>query len=533
MKVRLHVQDGPQSFEFEHGGPAVAVGRNPEGDLVLEQDAPSSVVSWDHARIDLSPREATLTDLRSTNGTFRNEQPVLGTVTLWPGDAIRLGASGPVLKVLELDLSPEALPTPKAAPQAAAAAPPAAAPVAVAKAARPKKAAPVPAISETRGILLEAIRVQQTAHSRQKRGLATVAGACLLLLLLLGGGLWSLRGRLGELFGRTEKLQDDVADTQKSVEQFGREMRAKAQETAEHFTKVEQTLEDQRKAQDEQFARINEVAQQQLRQEAALKGGLDKLKRDLGATLDQINDRLAKPGAGGGAVRPQAAAVARDGPSPRIEPGMKMDVIVKNKGYYTGVLLGISGEKVRLQTVPDPKAQPHEWDLREVQAFQTRDGLFAYNESTGAFEPALTFYRFDKSAGQFARADTGAGSASLAQDAQVLGPTRAVKALLSVGRAGEWCVGLPVPASQSPESIPAYHFKEIVTAKGVYTYDDQQKDYVFKAHSELAAEAKAKRDEFWKQREQQQYDRRVKAYELGTERLKALAPYFWGRWWWW
>src|SRR5687768_15300213 len=106
MKVRLHVQDGPRSFPFEHAGPSLTIGRNPDGDLVLEQDSPSSIVSWDHARIELSPREATLTDLRSKNLTYCNGQPVVGTVPLWPGDVISLGASGPALKVLELDLSP-------------------------------------------------------------------------------------------------------------------------------------------------------------------------------------------------------------------------------------------------------------------------------------------------------------------------------------------------------------------------------------------------------------------------------------------
>src|SRR5262249_61841523 len=93
MKVRLHVQDGPQSFNFEHAGPSVTVGRNPAGTLVLEQDTPASVVSWEHARIDLSPREATLTDLPATNGTYRNDQPVLGTGPLWPGDTVRFAVS--------------------------------------------------------------------------------------------------------------------------------------------------------------------------------------------------------------------------------------------------------------------------------------------------------------------------------------------------------------------------------------------------------------------------------------------------------
>jgi len=110
MKIRLHVRDGARSFDVEHAGPSLAVGRNPAGDVVLEEDAAESVVSWDHARIDLSAREATLTDLRSTNGTYRNGAPVTGTVPLWPQDSIRFGQSGPVISVRMIDLTPAAEP---------------------------------------------------------------------------------------------------------------------------------------------------------------------------------------------------------------------------------------------------------------------------------------------------------------------------------------------------------------------------------------------------------------------------------------
>ena len=52
MNLRMTVQKTPKvSDEFRHGGPAVAIGRNPDADLVLDHDA----VSWDHAKIELSP----------------------------------------------------------------------------------------------------------------------------------------------------------------------------------------------------------------------------------------------------------------------------------------------------------------------------------------------------------------------------------------------------------------------------------------------------------------------------------------------
>jgi len=210
---------------------------------------------------------------------------------------------------------------------------------------------------------------------------------------------------------------------------------------------------------------------------------------------------------------------------------MKMDVLVKNKGFYSGVFLGIDGTQVRLQTNHNAGAKPIPWDIREVQAFQTRDGIFAYDEATGTFEPALTFYRFDKAADHFVRLES-ASDTYLAQDAQVLGAMKSAKAILSVGQ-GELCLGLPVPFSKSPSAIPHYLIEEVVTAQGVWSYNDGKKAYTCQLHKDLAAEAQKQRDEYWKQRDLQQWDRRVKSYELGTERLKALAPYFWRPWWWW
>jgi len=158
--------------------------------------------------------------------------------------------------------------------------------------------------------------------------------------------------------------------------------------------------------------------------------------------------------------------------------------------------------------------------------------VFALNEQSMAFEPALTYFRFNPSSKLFERTDDPA-DATLAEDAQVLGPVNAVKALLAVARDGQWTVGLPLPASKAPGAIPAYHLKEIVTAKGVYTYDDTKQEYTYKSHYRLATEAKERRDEYWRQVDEKEYQRRKEAYELGTNRLGALAAYFGGRWMWW
>src|SRR5207248_7442472 len=93
--------DQPAVRDFP--GPVVRIGRNPESDLVFP-DAVNQV-SWDHARLDLSPDGAYLQDLGSTNGTYSNEDSVRNRSTVFAGDVIRLGQTGPVLHVMALDLS--------------------------------------------------------------------------------------------------------------------------------------------------------------------------------------------------------------------------------------------------------------------------------------------------------------------------------------------------------------------------------------------------------------------------------------------
>jgi hypothetical protein len=545
MKIRIRVQDGPKAYDFEHGGPAICLGRNPAGDVVFEEEAVESVVSWEHARIDLSPREATLTDLRSTNGTYRNGTPVSGTVPLWPNDAVRLGQTGPTLTVKAIDLAPPAAVSRPTPPR------PAMIPVDVpVKAVKPRAArVAAPVMSETRGIALQAVqdlmaqqeelRAQHAAQARHRRALMSVALVALLFFLLLGGGLLWYTDRLHFLGRKTDQIATDLGKTQEDVAGLGENMRRLATDTADHFEKVEKEQEAQRAVQDKMMVKIDAAAQQVIAQEARIRGGLDQLKKDLGASLDDLNRRLTvkpnekpaaanvpPPLAGGG----QGGGVAANKAGPRIEPGMKMDVIMRHGTYYTGVLVGIEGTRVRLQTIPDPKAKPSEFDIKDVQAFQTRDGIFAYDEAAGRFETTITYYKFDKSSQVFQKS-VDAQDAYLAEDAQVLGPVNAVKALLAVGRGGEWVLGLPIPASRSPGSMAAYQIKEIVTAKGLYSYDQSKGEYTYKAHSQLAAEAKAARDEYWKQVDEKQWSRRKEAYKLGTDRLRALSAYFWRRWW--
>ena len=52
------------------------------------------------------------------------------------------------------------------------------------------------------------------------------------------------------------------------------------------------------------------------------------------------------------------------------------------------------------------------------------------------------------------------------------------------------------------------------------------------SHQQRVAENKTSTDKFWKEREEQRYKRLMEGYEAGTRRLKALAPWFWRRAWW-
>lgn len=105
MKLRLEIitQDGT-SQRFEHDGPRIRLGRDPEAELALAGNA-AHAVSWQHAEIELEALDAFIRDCKSTNGTIVNERRISERTALHVGDVIQLGAGGPVLKVVEMDRS--------------------------------------------------------------------------------------------------------------------------------------------------------------------------------------------------------------------------------------------------------------------------------------------------------------------------------------------------------------------------------------------------------------------------------------------
>ena len=112
MRLRLTITDGTASPKhFDHGGPVFIIGRDPNCGLVL--DGPTAVVaSWQHARVEMASTGAYLTDLGSSNGTFLNDRLVTDRTLLKTRDQVRLGRTGPLLKVEELVLASDKTPQP-------------------------------------------------------------------------------------------------------------------------------------------------------------------------------------------------------------------------------------------------------------------------------------------------------------------------------------------------------------------------------------------------------------------------------------
>jgi pSer/pThr/pTyr-binding forkhead associated (FHA) protein len=77
-----------ESAEFPVKGSAIRIGRDPDFDMVLVDDA----VSQAHARISIDGNTIWVEDLGSATGTFVNGQRI-DRVALSPGDRIAIGGS--------------------------------------------------------------------------------------------------------------------------------------------------------------------------------------------------------------------------------------------------------------------------------------------------------------------------------------------------------------------------------------------------------------------------------------------------------
>jgi hypothetical protein len=289
-----------------------------------------------------------------------------------------------------------------------------------------------------------------------------------------------------------------------------------------YFDKLKKQAAELQRQADELNRKIAAAAQPHLDAQAKALGGADKARTTAGASLAEINERLAAR-----AVEPSAGGSRTD---PIIEPGMKMAVLLKNPSrHYTGTLVGVKDRKLLLQTIPDSGAHPSEFDLNNIAAFQIKKGIYAYNPKAGKIVLALTCYRFNKATGTFDRMDGIPSDTFLAEKAKIVGPTKSTPAFFDASLGGTWGVGLPIPFDMSPKTIPAASFLKVITAEGVHTYDAQTKGYTYKSHADFAKEAQEQKDEAGKKYYKDQWDRDTQQYQLETNRIEAWQPDFsWG-----
>ena len=104
MNVRFEVRIAEGSdFPWEHHGPTFSIGRSSDCDLSLGKSQ-SDVVSWEHARMELTPNGLFVHDAGSTNGTFVNGRQISQPTLLSVGDRVGIGQTGPTLKVAQINL---------------------------------------------------------------------------------------------------------------------------------------------------------------------------------------------------------------------------------------------------------------------------------------------------------------------------------------------------------------------------------------------------------------------------------------------
>lgn len=89
-ELNLEVIEGPDSGKQVTVDRPIVIGRDPSADLVLEDGE----VSRQHVRITpAGDGTATVEDLGSANGTFLNQNELMGAAHLDPGDELLLGVS--------------------------------------------------------------------------------------------------------------------------------------------------------------------------------------------------------------------------------------------------------------------------------------------------------------------------------------------------------------------------------------------------------------------------------------------------------
>jgi len=83
--VVIYGEDLGRKYDLERE--TTIIGRSSKCDIQVDQDS----ISRNHAKISLAGKNAGISDMGSTNGSFVNDEAVEGTVTLRNGDFIKIG----------------------------------------------------------------------------------------------------------------------------------------------------------------------------------------------------------------------------------------------------------------------------------------------------------------------------------------------------------------------------------------------------------------------------------------------------------
>jgi len=231
MKLCLEISTSPdKSVPFEHGGPKIAIGRDPSCELHLEEGIKS--VSWRHAIIELTADGAFLRDLESTNGTFVSDKRIEKRTRVESGDHIRLGQDGPYLKLTLIDISV------KTDREKRIAAGPSLNPLNVQP--QLKDAAPDHGANQRKPTLATRMYVSLMESRHRKLWIGSGIGAAFVVLLfgiilvIQGGSIAWLFGETTDLGRKADKLAQQGVDLEEKI--------ARANDTAQRATQIAENM---------------------------------------------------------------------------------------------------------------------------------------------------------------------------------------------------------------------------------------------------------------------------------------------------
>lgn len=507
MKLKLQVNPpSGTAFEFQHAGPVIRIGRDPGADLAL--DSAQDNVSWEHARVTLTDKAATLTDLGSTNGTYLNgSRDRIKTCALKVGDELQLGQTGPRLLVTALQLANHTT-------------------VAPAEPRRPKNGVAVgPAgVSATRKLLIE-------SQSRHRNTLTILSSVFLVLLLLVSTVIWLLNRQVDQTQVRIDETNKSIGAVKDRQDEADQKLDQIVNDVRGVAGRLEDINKQQKAERDQERIRIDQAVNAAVREAARFNNEMQAELRRLQEQGKQM-DAKKKPVADLNELnRARGGDLANDGAPPlRLSPGLVLSIRKKDSGnrkqfdYENAALVYANPESLFIQGFDD---KPKEIKLDDIETITVKNQMYQFEPRTKRFESAIAFFRLDRTTSQFGRLPYIEDDMASFQRGCVVGET---PNFCLVHRTGEGLV-LAVPKRVFGSiTIPAKSIQEIVTNFGVFTWSETERDYVFQTHQQIADKLNAEREQKLKEHREDWWKKRKEAYQLVTDRLKATRPNWWGWW---